>query len=419
MINTFDHVPSGWICVPLEKIADVIMGQSPDSQFVNEEEIGVPFLQGNADFTSKHPIPIHWVTRPRKIAKKNDVLISVRAPVGEINIADKEYCIGRGLAAIRFHKKNDRVFGWYAIAYYKNQLDPLAQGSTFTAVSTSDVKQLKITYPKDENEQKQIANILTAVDDAIEQTEALIHKYQRIKQGLMQDLLTRGIDKNGVIRPTLEKAPNHYKWSELGWIPNCWDVLTIRDVCKLITSGSRGWARYYSEDGALFLRIGNLTRENINLRFDSIQRVNAPRNSEGKRTAVAEGDVLISITADLGVIGVIPPDFEEAYCNQHIALVRVDSSMTNPRWLGHYLAGTNGQKQFTLLNDSGAKAGLNLPTVSSIRFANPPKEERDTIVRILDHQDQTIDVEINHRNTLEQLKTGLMQDLLTGKVRVQ
>jgi type I restriction enzyme S subunit len=96
MINTFDHVPDGWIRVPLEKIADVIMGQSPDSQFVNEEEVGVPFLQGNADFTSKHPIPIHWVTRPRKLAKKNDVLISVRAPVGEINIADEEYCIGRG-----------------------------------------------------------------------------------------------------------------------------------------------------------------------------------------------------------------------------------------------------------------------------------------------------------------------------------
>lgn len=234
----------------------------------------------------------------------------------------------------------------------------------------------------------------------------------------MQDLLTRGVDENGLIRSTQVNTPGLYKWSEFGWIPKCWDVLSINNVCSFVTSGSRGWAQYYSEEGAIFIRIGNLSHENINMRLDSIQRVNAPRNSEGKRTVLSEGDVLISITADLGAIGVIPKNFGEAYCNQHIALIRVDSSLTNPRWLGHYLASVNGQKQFILLNDSGAKAGLNLPTVRSIRFANPPKEERDAIVRILDHQDKMIEIEIDHRNKLEKLKTGLMQDLLTGKVRV-
>lgn len=402
---------------PLSSLAEIVMGQSPDSKFVNDEQFGSPFLQGNGEFATKYPKPIHWVTHPGKMAKKGDILISVRAPVGEINISDQDYCIGRGLAAIRFKNRIDPDYGWYAISFYKGQINRFAQGSTFLAVNSNDIRSIEIPM-LEESEQRKIAEILTTVDDAIEQTEALIRKYQRIKQGLMQDLLTRGVDENGLLRPSQVDVPSLYKWSEFGWIPNCWDVLSIRNVVSLITSGSRGWAQYYSEEGALFIRIGNLSHENINLRFDSIQRVNPPRNSEGKRTVLSEGDVLVSITADLGAIGVIPQNFEEAYCNQHIALLRVDSSWTNPRWLGHYLASSIGQKQFTLLNDSGAKAGLNLPTVSSIRFANPQKEERDVIVRILDHQDKMIEVENNHRYKLERLKKSLMQDLLTGKVRV-
>lgn len=86
---------------------------------------------------------------------------------------------------------------------------------------------------------------------------------------------------------------------------------------ELVTSGSRGWARYYSDEGALFLRIGNLTRDHINMRFDDIVLVNPPKSSEGKRTSVKTGDLLISITADLGIIAVIPTGFGEAYVNQH------------------------------------------------------------------------------------------------------
>src|SRR5687768_8359986 len=99
---TTQILPEDWTRSTVTKAAAVIMGQSPDSRYVNQEEVGVPFLQGNAEFTDKNPIPSHWVTKPTKLSEKGDILISVRAPVGEINIADQEYCIGRGLAAIRF-----------------------------------------------------------------------------------------------------------------------------------------------------------------------------------------------------------------------------------------------------------------------------------------------------------------------------
>ncbi|MBI5933843.1 MAG: restriction endonuclease subunit S [Chloroflexi bacterium] len=415
---TTQALPKNWVRSKVSKAATVVMGQSPDSRSVNEEQAGIPFLQGNAEFTEKHPVPIHWVTKPTKLSEKGDILISVRAPVGEINIADKEYCIGRGLAAIRF-RKIDNQFGWYAIAYHKNQLIKLAQGSTFTAVSSKDFLNFEIIHPNDPDEQRAIADILSTVDEAITQSESLVRKYQSIKQGLMSDLLTRGVDENGELRPTREEAPRLYRATPLGWLPKEWEILKLRDTRKSITSGSRWWARYYSDEGALFLRIGNLTREHINLRFDSIQRVRVPNDAESKRTAVSAGDVLISVTADLGIIGVIPENFEEAYVNQHIALVKVNDEITNPRWLGHFLAGEIGKYQFQRMNDSGAKAGLNLPTVDSLSFANPPRNERDLIVKILDKQDDMITVEQEQVRKYQLLKQGLMQDLLSGQVRVK
>lgn len=102
-----------------------------------------------------------------------------------------------------------------------------------------------------------------------------------------------------------------------------WDVQTLETVAEFVTKGLRGWAQYYSTEGALFLRIGNLTRQHINMRFDDVIRVTPPESAEGERTYVEAGDLLISITADLGIVAVIPAGFETAYVNQHIALTRL------------------------------------------------------------------------------------------------
>ena len=96
-------------------------------------------------------------------------------------------------------------------------------------------------------------------------------------------------------------------------LPDGWAWSKIGPLCEYITSGSRGWAQYYSESGSLFLRMGNLSRDSFDLRLDSLQRVNLPDNAEGTRTRVAENDLLFSITAEIGMLGLIPANFEEAY----------------------------------------------------------------------------------------------------------
>ena len=107
--------PNSWVLQELGEVSTVIMGQSPPSTFVNEAETGLPFIQGNAEFGHKYPSPNKWCSYKAKQASPGDILLSVRAPVGALNIADRELVIGRGLCAIRFNNGVDPFFGWYGL----------------------------------------------------------------------------------------------------------------------------------------------------------------------------------------------------------------------------------------------------------------------------------------------------------------
>ena len=257
-----------------------------------------------------------------------------------------------------------------------------------------------------------IADILDAIDVAILETEALIKKLLSVRIGLTEDLLTFGIS-GGKLRP-----PNDIQETRLGPMPTSWSCGTLGSISETITSGSRGWAKYYSETGAKFLRIGNLTRQHVNLRLDDLVYVTPPRGQEGSRTAVQEGDLLISITADLGVIGSIPSGFGEAYVNQHISLIRLKKCEVNLRWPAHYLSSRRSQLMFQKLNDQGAKAGINLPAVGKIQVPLPPRDEQDAIVERLDAADQEVARRRVERDKLAALRLGLRDDLLSGRKRV-
>lgn len=272
-------------------------------------------------------------------------------------------------------------------------------------VPTDYLKTLDVAFPPLPEQQK-IAAILSSVDDVIDRTRAQTDKLKDLKTGMMQELLTKGI------------GHTEFKDSPLGRIPSSWNVESLGALSSFVTSGSRGWAQYYSSSGAIFIRIGNLTREHINLRFDDTVYVTPPASAEGKRTQVTIGDVLISITADLGVIGVVNESIGEAFVNQHISLVRLNEPAL-ARWVGHFLAFENSQKQFIANNDAGAKAGLNLTAIRKTLVAIPAKDEREKIVASLDSVDQDVSLKRDRLQRLMNLKKALMQDLLTGKVRVK
>jgi type I restriction enzyme S subunit len=299
----------------------------------------------------------------------------------------------------------------------RREAEARSLGSTRIRINLSELKKVTIPAPS-LPEQTAIARILDTLDTKIEKTQALIAKLEHVKEGLLHDLLTRGIDENGELRPSAEEAPELYKASPLGLIPRKWEVATLEFLSHAVTSGSRDWARFYSDTGALFVRIGNLTREHINLRLDSTIYVRPPANADGQRTRLEAGDVLISITADLGIVGVVPQELGEAYINQHIALVRLNFDEINPRFVGHYLAGAVAQTYISKLNDAGAKAGLNLPTIRRLMTAKPSRCEQDLIAERLDEIDCRVQGATTESAKLRALKAGLMDDLLTGRVRV-
>ena len=151
----------------LDQICALNMGQSPDSSSYNENGEGMPFFQGNADFGKIHPKVRVWCSAPTKIAHAGDVLISVRAPIGALNIADRECCIGRGLAALTVNETLcDKDYLWHAIASKVDELNSKGTGSTFKAISKSVLAETDIPLPS-LDEQKIIAECLTKVDELI------------------------------------------------------------------------------------------------------------------------------------------------------------------------------------------------------------------------------------------------------------
>ena len=170
-----------------DDVAKIIMGQSPSSASYNDENIGLPFLQGCADFGEVFPKTSVYCNEPLKVAPQNSILMSVRAPVGTINKADQKYIIGRGLCSIVSLINNDYLY--YYLLQNKNRLEQKAQGSTFLAINSAEVNDFDVSYPESLSTQRRIAAILTSADKVIAATQKTIAKYKQIKQGMMEDLL--------------------------------------------------------------------------------------------------------------------------------------------------------------------------------------------------------------------------------------
>ena len=167
---------------------------------------------------------------------------------------------------------------------------------------------------------------------------------------------------------------------------------TLGIIAPNITSGSRGWASFYSDVGALFLRMTNLPKNGITLLLHDNKYVQLPEgSSEGTRTRIQTNDILISITAELGKIGFIDRDIGEAYINQHVALVRVEDSDVNSLFLAHYLSSQPERNRLNRLNDSGAKAGLSLQTIKRFPLLLPSLPEQKAIAALLSTWDKTIE----------------------------
>ncbi|MBF0628946.1 MAG: restriction endonuclease subunit S [Magnetococcales bacterium] len=279
-----------------------------------------------------------------------------------------------------------------------------------------------IDLPCDLKEQRGIALVLDTLDTAIHETESIIAKLKAIKQGLLHDLLTRGINANGELRPPQSEAPHLYKESPLGWIPKGWDVAPTTTRCTLITKGATPSTHkmWQGSEGIRFLRVDNLSFDG---RFDlnaSTFRVSAAtHNGFLARSKCQPGDVLTNIVGPpLGKLGLVTEESGEININQAVALFRPTekllsrffliwlSSEISQAWLKKRAKQTSGQVNLTL----ALCQELPLLCMATV--------EQQAIVDMVHTAQMRINFEEDQLGKLHFEKSGLMDDLLTGRVRV-
>ena len=202
----------------------------------------------------------------------------------------------------------------------------------------------------------------------------------------------------------------------LGDLPSHWTVTPLKRDTIFVTSGARGWAENYSDDGDLFLRIGNLTRTSISLDLSDIQRVTVEDGSEGARTQVRAGDVLFSITAYLGSVAVVPDGLGTAYVSQHVALARLKQKQFLPDWVAYVASSYVGKTYLETQGYGGTKIQLSLGDVASLLVTSPPLEEQRALTQFLRHETTKIDTLVEEQKRLIELLKEKRQAVISHAV---
>jgi len=329
-------------------------------------------------------------------------------------------------AYIVAHPFDDVEARFYAYLFrtdsYLSEVDKYSRGivKDRNRLYWEDFKRIPSPCPPKE-EQAAIVRFLDHADRrirrAIQAKRKLIALLNEQKQVITHQLVTRGLN------PNVRLKPSGVEW--LGDIPAHWGVDRLKHQVTSVTSGSRGWSNFTGPIGPLFIRIGNLSRGALDLDLDDTVRLQLPNAalSEGERTRVLPGDLLLSITAYIGSVAVVPEGLGEAFVSQHVACCRPRHDQVNVKWLGYVLLSPVGQKHGQLCMYGGTKQGLSLDDVKNHIILLPPRAEQDEIVTRIECSIESIEAarlaQLEEIRLLQELRGRLIADAVTGKQDVR
>ena len=303
---------------------------------------------------------------------------------------------------------------------YRREMKKYARGTTVLMLDMSGLHRICVSYHSSIKEQQKIARILQTIDRAIEQTEALIDKYQQIKAGLMHDLFTRGIGPDGQLRPPREQAPHLYQQTPIGWIPKEWTLRNLGGMAKIVSGVTLGPKDSPSETiEAPYLRVANVQDGYLDL--SEIKTVRISRKAL-EYLRLLPGDVLMNEGGDFDKLGrgaVWMGEIEDCVHQNHVFRVRTDSTTLNPIYLACYSESAFGKKYFLLSSKQSTNlASINSKQLNAYPIALPFLEEQAEIIRRIGGAKLQIDSLTTESEKLQKQKSGLMHDLLTGKVSI-
>ena len=332
------------------EICTLIMGQSPDSKSYNKDKNGIPFYQGNADFGEEHPTPTVWCTAPKKIARKGDILISVRAPIGDMNIANEDCCIGRGLAAIRLNKSDivDINYLYHYLSATVEFLQEQGTGSTFKAINKTTLEGIEIPCPSIEK-QKNIAKLIIEIKTSIQ--------YKKAELFALNELV-----KSRFIEMFVEKG---------------FKEITFSDYAEII-DGDRGKnypkAEEFSDEGyCLFLSAKNVTKDGF--LFEQMQFISEEKDNLLRKGKLCRGDIVITTRGTIGNIAFYDDDipYDNVRINSGMVIIRQKEVSFNQIFFLN--AFKNKIDEIKETNVTGAaQPQLPIHIMSKIKLLNPPIE---------------------------------------------
>jgi type I restriction enzyme, S subunit len=274
----------------------------------------------------------------------------------------------------------------------------------------------------------------TAIVVFLDHVDRRIRRYIRGKQKLIELLeeQKRAMIEwvvTGKVDPRTGGSHTAYRDSGIDWlgeVPESWRVVRLKSLVSRVTSGSRGWSDFAADSGVLFIRVGNLTRSSIDLKLDDVVRLRLPDavlSGEATRTRVKAHDILLSITAYIGSVAVVPEDLEEAYVSQHVACCRPKAAAADPRWVAYVLLSSIGQTHGQLSMYGGTKQGLSLDDVKNHIVVLPPVAEQSMLVERIEVGCSRVDTAIMEARRalalLREYRTRLIADVVTGKLDVR
>lgn len=299
------------------------------------------------------------------------------------------------------------------------EMSKRTHGSTMKHIKRGELQEFSVSLPVNIDEQRKLAQILDTLDTTIHETAAIIAKLKTVKQGLLHDLLTRGIDANGELRPPQAEAPHYYKESPLGWIPKEWTYGTLDTW--LDGKPRNGYSPQEASEwtGIQMLGLGCLTNEG----FEPTQLKPAPRGDSKLSTVMlADGDLLISRsnTRDLVGLAGVYRDVGTPCTYPDLMMRLRPSSDTTGEFLQFVLRapGLRRQIQAHAVGTSGSMVKISGKIVRELKAAMPRRPEQDHILNRLSAGDSRLEIEGAKLSVLREIKSGLMDDLLTGRVRV-
>ncbi|MEQ9898401.1 restriction endonuclease subunit S [Pectobacterium punjabense] len=403
-VEWLGEIPECWSVCRLKNLATIKNGQ--DYKLVQADH-GYPVMGSGGKFTFASKF----------MYDKPSVLLGRKGTIDKPLYINEPFWT---VDTMYYTELNENVDAKYF--YYLALTIQFLRYSTNTALPSMTQENLSNYYfstPTIKFERNKIAEFLdhetVKIDNMIEKQQQLIELLKEKRQAVISHAVTKGLN------PDVLMKDSGVEW--LGEVPEHWVAVRVKQISSFITSGPRGWSDFITDEGNdIFLQSGDLNNE-LGLQLDKAKRVSPPKNAEGMRTKLVAGDVVVCITgANTGRVAIVPELSQSTYINQHLSLIRPNTSIINSAFLGYSLASSVGRSFFDVAQ-YGLKEGLSLGNVSEAPLALPPKHEQDVIVKHLESirnnydnlsRLSTIQIEL-----LKERRTALISAAVTGKIDVR